>query len=154
MQDHSKSNKATLKSILRPYEAIVLKRNETIEKFLDSQKNATNKEEISILEFKIQRELESYRDDSLRLDEKSMIYSGKFENDFEQYREKILSTEFPILRCIIALKNTKRMINIPTIDQTPKLYIGGKQKRPDSGYSFPFNSYSNEFICDITTSTF
>jgi len=49
----------------------------------------------------------------------------------------------------IGSRNTKRKINIPTIDQTPKLYIGGKQKRPDSGYSFPFYSYSNEFICDI-----
>ena len=49
----------------------------------------------------------------------------------------------------IGSKNTKKKINIPTIDQTPKLYIGGKQKRPDSGYSFPFYSHSNEFICDI-----
>ena len=49
----------------------------------------------------------------------------------------------------IGLKNIKRKINIPTIEQTPKLYIGGKQKRPDSGYSFPFYSYNNEFICDI-----
>ena len=49
----------------------------------------------------------------------------------------------------IGLKNIKRKIDIPTIDQTPKLYIGGKQKRPDSGYSFPFYSYNNEFICDI-----
>ena len=50
----------------------------------------------------------------------------------------------------IGLRNIKRKINIPTtIDQTPKLYIGGKQKRPDSGYSFPFYSHSNEFICDV-----
>jgi len=52
----------------------------------------------------------------------------------------------------IGLKNIKRKIDIPTIDQTPKLYIGGKQKRPDSGYSFPFYSYNNEFICDISRS--
>ena len=52
----------------------------------------------------------------------------------------------------IGLKNIKRKINIPTIDQTPKLYIGGKQKRPDSGYSFPFYSHRNEFICDISRS--
>ena len=49
----------------------------------------------------------------------------------------------------IGLKNIKRKINIPTIDQTPKLYIGGKQKRPVSGYSFPFYSHNNKFICDI-----
>jgi len=53
----------------------------------------------------------------------------------------------------IGLRNIKRKINIPTtIDQTPKLYIGGKQKRPDSGYSFPFYSHRNEFICDISRS--
>ena len=52
----------------------------------------------------------------------------------------------------IGLKNIKRKIDIPTIDHTPKLYIGGKQKRPDSGYSFPFYSYNNEFICDISRS--
>ena len=52
----------------------------------------------------------------------------------------------------IGLKNIKRKIDIPTIDQTPKLYIGGKQKRPDSGYSFPFYSHRNEFICDISRS--
>ena len=52
----------------------------------------------------------------------------------------------------IGLRNIKRKIDIPTIDQTPKLYIGGKQKRPDSGYSFPFYSYNNEFICDISRS--
>ena len=52
----------------------------------------------------------------------------------------------------IGSRNTKRKINIPTIDQTPKLYIGGKQKRPDSEYSFPFYSHSNEFICDISRS--
>ena len=28
----------------------------------------------------------------------------------------------------------KKLLNI---DRTPKLYIGGKQKRPDGGYSFP-----------------
>ena len=49
----------------------------------------------------------------------------------------------------ISSRNIKRKINIPTIDQTPKLYIGGKQKRPDSGYSFPFYSHNNKFICDI-----
>ena len=35
------------------------------------------------------------------------------------------------------------------IDKTPKLYIGGKQKRPDSGYSFPVFDYKNKFICDV-----
>ena len=35
------------------------------------------------------------------------------------------------------------------IDRTPKLYIGGKQKRPDSGYSFSSYDAQNNFICDV-----
>ena len=45
--------------------------------------------------------------------------------------------------------NNKIKITLPLIDRTPKLYIGGKQKRPDSGYSFPLNAVNNSFICDI-----
>ena len=36
-----------------------------------------------------------------------------------------------------------------SIDRTPKLYIGGKQKRPDSGYSFSSYDVQNNFICDV-----
>ena len=36
-----------------------------------------------------------------------------------------------------------------SIDKTPKLYIGGKQKRPDSGYSFSSYDAHNNFICDV-----
>ncbi len=36
-----------------------------------------------------------------------------------------------------------------SIDKTPKLYIGGKQKRPDSGYSFSSYDVHNNFICDV-----
>ncbi|MDC0057400.1 aldehyde dehydrogenase family protein [Alphaproteobacteria bacterium] len=45
--------------------------------------------------------------------------------------------------------NIKITISLPVIDRTPKLYIGGKQKRPDGGYSFPLNAVNNSFICDI-----
>jgi len=46
-------------------------------------------------------------------------------------------------------KNKKIKISLPVIDRTPKLYIGGKQKRPDGGYSFPVKAVNNSFICDI-----
>ncbi len=40
-----------------------------------------------------------------------------------------------------------------SIDRTPKLYIGGKQKRPDGGYSFPaYASNGKDFICDVARS--
>ena len=45
--------------------------------------------------------------------------------------------------------NNKIKISLPMIDRTPKLYIGGKQKRPDGGYSFSLNAVNNSFICDI-----
>ena len=45
--------------------------------------------------------------------------------------------------------NHKIKISLPMIDRTPKIYIGGKQKRPDGGYSFPLNAVNNSFICDI-----
>ncbi|PPR44262.1 MAG: putative aldehyde dehydrogenase AldA [Alphaproteobacteria bacterium MarineAlpha5_Bin8] len=46
--------------------------------------------------------------------------------------------------------NNKIKINLPLIDRTQKLYIGGKQKRPDGGYSFSLNSINGSFICDIS----
>ena len=47
------------------------------------------------------------------------------------------------------IKRNKIKLKIPKIDKTPKLYVGGKQKRPDSGYSFSQLSYDEQFICDI-----
>ena len=47
------------------------------------------------------------------------------------------------------IKINKNKVALPTIDTTPKLYIGSKQKRPDSGYSFNQMSAQKEFICDI-----
>ena len=48
-----------------------------------------------------------------------------------------------------AIKINKNKVVLPSIDTTPKLYVGGKQKRPDSGYSFNQMSAQKEFICDI-----
>ena len=45
--------------------------------------------------------------------------------------------------------NNKIPYQLTYIDKTPKLYIGGKQKRPDSGYSYPVYSIKNEFLCDL-----
>ena len=47
------------------------------------------------------------------------------------------------------VKRKINKINLSKIDRTPKLYIGGKQKRPDGGYSFPVKSLNNQFICDV-----
>jgi aldehyde dehydrogenase (NAD+) len=38
---------------------------------------------------------------------------------------------------------------VPPIDRTPKLYIGGKQTRPDSGYSLPVLDRSGHQIAEV-----
>ncbi len=48
-----------------------------------------------------------------------------------------------------SIKINQNKVALPSIDTTPKLYVGGKQKRPDSGYSFNQMSAQKEFICDI-----
>jgi len=35
------------------------------------------------------------------------------------------------------------------VDRTPKLYIGGKQTRPDSGYSLPVLSAKGDFVAEV-----
>jgi aldehyde dehydrogenase (NAD+) len=39
--------------------------------------------------------------------------------------------------------------SVPPIDRTPKLYIGGKQTRPDSGYSLPVLDHSGRQIAEV-----
>ena len=38
---------------------------------------------------------------------------------------------------------------LPAIDRTPKLYIGGKQARPDSGYSLPVHDSKGRVIAEV-----
>jgi len=60
-----------------------------------------------------------------------------------------LTNELPTKK-IKSHKNFKTINKINNIDRTPKLYIGGKQKRPDGGYSFPvYAANGKDFICDV-----
>ncbi len=38
---------------------------------------------------------------------------------------------------------------LPAIDRTPKMFIGGKQARPDSGYSLPVYGYDGELLGEV-----
>ncbi|AMW06759.1 aldehyde dehydrogenase [Gemmatimonas phototrophica] len=38
---------------------------------------------------------------------------------------------------------------LPAIDRTPKLFIGGKQARPDSGYTLPVRSLSGRLVGEV-----
>ncbi|MBI29450.1 MAG: putative aldehyde dehydrogenase AldA [Alphaproteobacteria bacterium MarineAlpha5_Bin11] len=63
-----------------------------------------------------------------------------------------VKNDLPV-RKILNYKIKKSSIKLPRIDRTPKLYIGGKQKRPDGGYSFPvFDINNKNFICDVSRS--
>ena len=56
-------------------------------------------------------------------------------------------------RKIQTYKTQKQIKKLLNIDRTPKLYIGGKQKRPDGGYSFPvYAANGKDFICDVARS--
>lgn len=48
-----------------------------------------------------------------------------------------------------AVKKTSAS-SIPEIDRTAKLYIGGKQARPDGGYSMPVHSASGKHIGEVS----
>ncbi len=39
---------------------------------------------------------------------------------------------------------------IPAIDRTSKMYIGGKQSRPDGGYSMPIHSVNGRFLGEVS----
>ena len=38
---------------------------------------------------------------------------------------------------------------LPSIDRTPKLYIGGKQARPDSGYALPVHGANGQLVAEV-----
>jgi aldehyde dehydrogenase (NAD+) len=39
--------------------------------------------------------------------------------------------------------------SLPSVDRTPKLYIGGQQARPDSGYSLPVHSAKGRLLGEV-----
>ncbi|GER92056.1 aldehyde dehydrogenase [Dictyobacter vulcani] len=48
-----------------------------------------------------------------------------------------------------ALVADEQNSSLPAIDRTPKLFIGGKQARPDSGYSLPVTDASGHVIGEV-----
>ncbi|MDZ4259620.1 MAG: aldehyde dehydrogenase family protein, partial [Gemmatimonadales bacterium] len=44
---------------------------------------------------------------------------------------------------------TGQPLPLPAIDRTPKLYIGGKQVRPDSGYAIPVRGQDGQLLGDV-----
>jgi aldehyde dehydrogenase (NAD+) len=42
-----------------------------------------------------------------------------------------------------------RSAALPSIDRTPKLYVGGKQVRPDSGYALPISAADGAYLSEV-----
>jgi aldehyde dehydrogenase (NAD+) len=47
------------------------------------------------------------------------------------------------------LGETEGSFSSPALDRTPKLYIGGKQARPDSGYSYAIRSVKGAYLGEV-----
>ncbi|HEY0072205.1 MAG TPA: aldehyde dehydrogenase family protein [Chloroflexia bacterium] len=60
--------------------------------------------------------------------------NGRHDADVEEL--DLLGTQYPVL-------------GLPPIDRTPKMFIGGKQARPDSGYSMPVYGPKGELIGEV-----
>jgi aldehyde dehydrogenase (NAD+) len=52
-----------------------------------------------------------------------------------EYLEPVWFRKAPVMRAASAKRGEEAEVANPTVDRTVKLYIGGKQVRPDSGYS-------------------
>jgi aldehyde dehydrogenase (NAD+) len=61
-----------------------------------------------------------------------------------------LSTKLPSPSRTVKKKKTNDSPSIPAIDRTAKLYIGGKQARPDSGYSLNVTDPSGNHLAEVS----
>ncbi len=79
---------------------------------------------------------------------------GGKEGLFEYIKPRIeeLFSDKPFTKAVSTTKKTTDSdSNIPTIDRTAKMYYGGKQARPDGGYSTKINSSSGDYIGEVST---
>ena len=77
---------------------------------------------------------------------------GGREGLFEYVQHEVLSglSDKPFFpaKAIVSSPEVSRPL-LPPLDRTPKLYIGGKQARPDSGYSLEVRSASGAIIGEV-----
>ena len=77
---------------------------------------------------------------------------GGREGLFEYVKPK-LESEFSDKPFFSAVKSTKKTVDsfndIPGIDRTAKMYIGGKQSRPDGGYSIQIQGTDHQSIGEV-----
>ncbi len=78
---------------------------------------------------------------------------GGKEGLYEYVKPKI-EAEFSTSSVYLANKKLSKTANRPStihhIDKTAKMYIGGKQSRPDGGYSMTINNNNGEYIGEVS----
>lgn len=79
---------------------------------------------------------------------------GGKEGLYEYLKPKIESSfsDKPVEKAAIKLAKVKSNgMPVPEIDRTTKMYIGGKQARPDGGYSTVIKSRNGDYIGEVST---
>jgi aldehyde dehydrogenase (NAD+) len=66
-----------------------------------------------------------------------------------EYVEQRVESDFKTEAFPIKIAKTKTSLEKTLIDQTAKQYIGGKQVRPDSGYSLKINNFAGNYIGEV-----
>lgn len=74
---------------------------------------------------------------------------GLFEYVKPKIEEKYSDTSFEKITPNDDASSQKDKHHLPTIDKTAKLYIGGKQVRPDSGYSLNIKNQKGQLIGEV-----
>ncbi len=64
-------------------------------------------------------------------------------------RVPVTTTPYESDAAPVAAPVTHRSAGLPSLDRTPKLYIGGQQARPDSGYSRPVHAQDGRLLGDV-----
>ena len=70
---------------------------------------------------------------------------ASWEKALPLYKESELSTQNAAEKPL----NGSSSFSVPAIDRTAKMYIGGKQSRPDSGYSYPVVGADGSLLAEV-----
>lgn len=74
---------------------------------------------------------------------------GLYEYVKQTIEEEFMDQPAPVKKAKSGSSPDYGVPTLPAIDRTPKLYIGGKQVRPDSGYSLPVNGADNRLLGEV-----
>ncbi len=70
--------------------------------------------------------------------------------EYVKPRNHELFLEKPVVKAAKQVKSTSKNGKLSSIDRTTKMYIGGKQARPDGGYSAIINSVNGDYVGEVS----